>query len=560
MQLEGYISNIEQGLDKNGKVVYFDNLGNKIDLPKAPLGERIGNQLKAINFNVDSWLNRSDYDEDVRRQKLDLILGLATMPIGAGAKITSGLASKLMPYLGKKMANTISTSALSGGFGNATYEGLESAFNGENPLLGATKGFGTGALGGGAFGLGIGKASKFFDRRNVLKNNTPEYLQQYFNNYVEGLDNNAPIGRQSLLSKEMADFRGLRNGVNNGGYNVLLDKISQNDFRNWFGESKIVDEQGNPKLFVDNDNVYITDGYSNNGISKYTYKGGHRAPSYSYGDVLERIDNSDDVNLAEIAQGYHNQPKDYFSAMGPRYYGYNDTEGIESLNAIRRAIHGAKTVKAYRAVPNDVNSDVLNNGDWVTLSKKYAEVHGDSNLDGNYKIIEQDVPTNHLWWDGNDIREFGYDNGLPNKPDIMVKMENPYNMETLPNDWMEARKISNDGYDGIITNDGKYLVFGKDQLKRTSDVDGNINLYDKLVNPKQLLKKPKLGGKMNYIKDMTKEEFARVTSEFNTNLSAEERNKKFVAKAVGNYYYKARNNGFNDYKFIGRYLIDDLYD
>jgi hypothetical protein len=74
------------------------------------------------------------------------------------------------------------------------------------------------------------------------------------------------------------------------------------------------------------------------------------------------------------------------------------------------------------------------------------------------------------------------------------------------------------------------------------------------------LKTPKLSGKMNYINDMTNAEKAQITSELNTNLTNTERKKKFVARAIGNYYYKARNNGFNNYKFIGRYLIDDLYD
>lgn len=31
--------------------------------------------------------------------------------------------------------------------------------------------------------------------------------------------------------------------------------------------------------------------------------------------------------------------------------------------------------------------------------------------EGEYNIIQQDVPTNNLWWDGNDINEWGYDTG-----------------------------------------------------------------------------------------------------------------------------------------------------
>ena len=53
----------------------------------------------------------------------------------------------------------------------------------------------------------------------------------------------------------------------------------------------------------------------------------------------------------------------------------------------------------------------LRNGDWVTPSRKYAELHGSSRLEGKYRIIEDEVPVSELWWDGNDVNEWGYDNG-----------------------------------------------------------------------------------------------------------------------------------------------------
>ena len=73
------------------------------------------------------------------------------------------------------------------------------------------------------------------------------------------------------------------------------------------------------------------------------------------------------------------------------------------------------------------------------------------------------------------------------------------------------------------------------------------------------MKKVKLNDKINYIDDMTEAEKAQITSEFNTNLNKKQMKAKNIRKAVGNYYYTAKNNGFNDYEFKGRYLIDDLY-
>ena len=73
------------------------------------------------------------------------------------------------------------------------------------------------------------------------------------------------------------------------------------------------------------------------------------------------------------------------------------------------------------------------------------------------------------------------------------------------------------------------------------------------------LKKVNLSDKINHIDMMDDAEKARITSEFNTNLSKEQQKRKNIRKAVGNYYYTAKNNGFNNYEFTGRYLIDDLY-
>ena len=49
--------------------------------------------------------------------------------------------------------------------------------------------------------------------------------------------------------------------------------------------------------------------------------------------------------------------------------------------------------------------------DWVTPSKHYADMHGKNTLEWNYKIISEEVPADELRWDGNDINEWGFDDG-----------------------------------------------------------------------------------------------------------------------------------------------------
>lgn len=122
-----------------------------------------------------------------------------------------------------------------------------------------------------------------------------------------------------------------------------------------------------------------------------------------------------DVNLEDIALGYAPQPDDYFSH--PERYSQNTPHGLESVKAINTAIDAIKNgekdvkVKVYRAVPTSVKEGKLRNGDWVTPSKKYAEMHGTNRLEGKYRIIEDEVPATQLWWDGNDANEFGFDDG-----------------------------------------------------------------------------------------------------------------------------------------------------
>lgn len=122
-----------------------------------------------------------------------------------------------------------------------------------------------------------------------------------------------------------------------------------------------------------------------------------------------------DVNLEDMALGYTPQPDDYFSH--PERYSQNTPHGLESVKAINEAIKAIKNgekdvkVKVYRAVPTSVKEGKLRNGDWVTPSKKYAEMHGTNRLEGKYRIIEDEVPATQLWWDGNDANEFGFDDG-----------------------------------------------------------------------------------------------------------------------------------------------------
>lgn len=82
----------------------------------------------------------------------------------------------------------------------------------------------------------------------------------------------------------------------------------------------------------------------------------------------------------------------------------------EAIDNVRNSIQKkAKTITMYRSVPSDVKEGSFRNGDWVTPSRAYAvdnaKLHG---WGDDYNIIEQKVPVDDVWFDGNDIAEWGY--------------------------------------------------------------------------------------------------------------------------------------------------------
>lgn len=134
-------------------------------------------------------------------------------------------------------------------------------------------------------------------------------------------------------------------------------------------------------------------------LKENEYRGQHKAP----------YNNGYDRPLYDVSSAY---PDDiYTDKMAYRYYGSGDLDNDKNnINIIRLyKDKPEKTINIYRAVPKDNNITEINDGDWVTLSLKYAKNHGESYTDGGYKILSKKVPSKHVWTDGNSLDEFGYD-------------------------------------------------------------------------------------------------------------------------------------------------------
>lgn len=127
------------------------------------------------------------------------------------------------------------------------------------------------------------------------------------------------------------------------------------------------------------------------------WKNGEMEDTSTLGDYRDGID----INNLE------------FIIYDPRSERNADSKRQEAIRNIRGVLDGKKkTITMYRSVPSDVKEGQFRNGDWITPSREYAEenarIHG---WGDNYRIIKQKVSIEDVWWDGNDIAEWGFDDG-----------------------------------------------------------------------------------------------------------------------------------------------------
>lgn len=125
------------------------------------------------------------------------------------------------------------------------------------------------------------------------------------------------------------------------------------------------------------------------------HRGAHQAPDQK------------DAPLWDLTGG-DIYPKDVY-LYGERYYGVGDGSDRGAWGTVfayqRRPL---KPLKVYRAVPKSVVGAKIAAGDWVTISRSYATLHGRSSLAGEFKVISKTVKAGDLFTDGNSILEWGY--------------------------------------------------------------------------------------------------------------------------------------------------------
>jgi len=125
-----------------------------------------------------------------------------------------------------------------------------------------------------------------------------------------------------------------------------------------------------------------------------SYRGSHLAPNAkTYGATLD--------DLTKIL------PEDVYSQQGKQLYGLGDrlVDSEWRIAALKARGKPNAEVEIFRAVPKGVKD--INSGDWVSTSKAYAKLHGESTLNGEYEIISKKVPAKTLSTEGYPY-EYGY--------------------------------------------------------------------------------------------------------------------------------------------------------
>lgn len=170
--------------------------------------------------------------------------------------------------------------------------------------------------------------------------------------------------------------------------------------------------------------------YSTQNNGKEDYKMWHR-PTETKITADDLLKEGDEVAM----------PKDIYEH--PEYYSIGDkkylSETMQQLNKVRNKPDAEITI--YRAT----TGDSINDGDWITLSKEYAKMHNESQLDNKGKVLEMKVKAKDIQFAGDALEEWGYFPQKENSNKIYLKAYNEY-MKEHPNSELTFKKFKENIY------------------------------------------------------------------------------------------------------------------
>lgn len=130
----------------------------------------------------------------------------------------------------------------------------------------------------------------------------------------------------------------------------------------------------------------------------FNYRDSHLAPIRGSGAPLYALD---DVESAVYGSDI------YDPILSRNYITSPEDRDILNIASQFRGNPDAM-VDIYRATPLEVGEVSINPGDWVTLDRRYADLHGSSRFGGNYNVSTRQVPAREVYTSGDSLQEWGW--------------------------------------------------------------------------------------------------------------------------------------------------------
>ena len=158
------------------------------------------------------------------------------------------------------------------------------------------------------------------------------------------------------------------------------------------------------------------------------------------------------------------------------YFDMNQEYSKESFKVLKQIKNNPNAeITIYRAT----TGNKINKGDWVTLSKKYAEYHNNSQFKGKGNIIELKVKAKDVQYAGDDINEFGYfpqaNIQTTDNPDIRFSQSNETWQQYLDKNFNSTGTRTNmqDILVSKATNEGSFTQRNKNNTLQDQNVTSN---------------------------------------------------------------------------------------
>ena len=275
--------------------------------------------------------------------------------------------------------------------------------------------------------------------------NQDQFVNDLYNKWTEAYNSNSELNNTTKYSIEESEN-------NSGSFNLQKNRFDVS------GNENLVNAKTLFYRTRDDGQYYVQ---ATDGSGKITYDGvfyGEKQLARSLGEeIANKIVNTSESTNNEIYLQSDNikSETDYMMAHRPTEtgaYASNITKGTGEWESLMpedvyehpewyfdmNQEYSKESFRALKQIKNNPNAEItiyrattgnkINKGDWVTLSKKYAEYHNNSQFKGKGNIIELKVKAKDVQYAGDDINEFGYfpqtDIQTTDNPDIRYSKGN----------------------------------------------------------------------------------------------------------------------------------------